>query len=173
VALKVLRGVGIPPAGLIERFHGPMRSVALTWRDVSKVVPVEITSWWRDPTRNASTPGAETYSQHLVGTAMDGRSPGRTRAQLLPIVQKAALRYGATVPSKASESSGSSVHVQALPVGTVKALLTRTPALVQSALAFIGPARPIVASVAAPTLALPPPVAASTRQPGGGFNTGY
>ena len=142
MALRVLTSTGIPPAGLIERFHGPMRAVALTWLAVSRSVPVEITSWWRDPTRNVSAGGAQ-YSQHLVGTAMDGRSPGRTRAQLLPLVQKAGARYGVTVPSKASEGSGSSVHVQGLPVGAVRAILTREPQLVASTFSFVGPPRPL------------------------------
>lgn len=142
-ALTLGRGVGVPPAGLIERFHVPMRSVVRTWAAVARSgVPVEITSWWRDPTRNVAARG-EQFSQHLVGTAMDGRSPGRSRAELLGIVLRAAAAYGVTVPLSASETSGTSVHVQGLPKGFVAQILRREPGLVQTAGAFIGPARPL------------------------------
>jgi len=170
MSLTIRSGVGIPPAGLIERFFGPMRSVLLVWRDVSRSVPVEITSWWRDPTRNVATGGAE-YSQHLVGTAVDARSPGLTRNQLLVLAQRAASRYsGVTVPTAGSDTSGTSVHVQGLPTGFVRTIVTREPTLIASAQAFIGPARPIVAAPVVPRLTWPPSAAQSTGQPGGGFN---
>lgn len=165
MALRIKAGLGIPPAGLVERFFPAMRAVARTWKDVSQVVPVEITSWWRDPTRNASAGGAS-YSQHLVGAAMDGRSPGLTRAQLLPIVQRAAARYGATVPAEASEGSGTSVHVQGLAFGVVRAVLTREPRLIPTARSFVGPARPLVP----PPPPYRPAAEPRARQPGGGFN---
>lgn len=142
MTLRLLSTTGIPPPGLIERFHGPMRAVALTWLAVSRAVPVEITSWWRDPTRNAATGGAQ-WSQHLVGTAMDGRSPGMSRDKLLVLVKRAGARYGVSVPSAASESSGSSVHVQGLPVGAVRTILTREPQLIAQTFSFVGPPRPL------------------------------
>jgi hypothetical protein len=140
--LKLQPGVQSPPAALIDRFYPQILGVARTWLWLARYVPVEITSWWRDETRNAAAGGA-TYSQHLVGTAMDGLVPGMTRAQLLPYVQRIAKAYGADAPSKASEGSGRSVHVQGLPYGTVEKLLRRDPEVLTFAQGFVGPPRPL------------------------------
>lgn len=142
-SLTIQPGVGIPPAGLIERFYSPMGKVARTWAAVARVVPIQITSWWRDPTRNVSV-GGQTYSQHLLGCAMDGLSPQLSREQLLPLVQRAAAYYGVSVPTLASEGSGRSVHVQGLPYGMTQQILTREPQLIATTLGFIGPPRPVV-----------------------------
>lgn len=137
------QGVTPPPAGMIERFAPQIRAVALTWLAMGKLgFAVQITSWWRDEARNAAA-GGKRYSQHLVGTAMDGLVPGYSRAQLLPFVARVARYYGAVAPPEASEGSGRSVHVQGLPVGTVKTLLTREPMLVRAAQDFVGPPRPV------------------------------
>jgi hypothetical protein len=120
-----------PPPELVARFREPMRRLVLVWRDVSRTVPVELTSWWRSAARNAETRGAAAYSQHLVGTAIDGQAqdPSISRAELLPIVQRAGARYGVSVPSAPSEASGRSVHAQALPVGAVRTMALRDPTL--------------------------------------------
>lgn len=132
-----------PPAYLIDRFADPMRRVALTWITLARYLPIEVTSWF-DPRGPGQRVGGATYSQHFVGTAMDAISPGLTRAQLLPYVQRVAAYYRVTVPSRASETSGRSVHVQALPVGFVQRLLTRDePGLLETASTFVGPPRPV------------------------------
>lgn len=128
-----------PPAALIDRFRDPMVRVARVWTTLARYYPVVITSWYRPEAVNAST-GGKTYSQHLVGCAMDGKSPGMSRAQLLPLVQRVAAQLGGvTVPSAASETSGSSVHVQGLPVGYVQRLVTANPGLIAQAESFVGP----------------------------------
>jgi hypothetical protein len=137
LSLQLQRGARVPPAGLIERFYGPMRNVARVWLLVSRAVPVEITSWWR-PESTAN------FSQHVLAAAMDGLSPRLSRAQLLPIVQRAAAQIGGvSVPSAASETSGRSVHVQGLPYGVVRTILAREPRILETASGFIGPARPV------------------------------
>lgn len=136
-------GVTPPPAGMVERFAPQIRAVALTWLTLGQMgLAVQITSWWRDEARNAAAGGAR-FSQHLVGTAMDGLVPGYSRAQLLPWVARVARYYGAVAPSQASEGSGRSVHVQGLPVGTVETILSREPTLLRAAQGFIGPPRPV------------------------------
>src|SRR5574341_327179 len=117
-------GAKAPPRELIARFGTPMQRVLRTWLLVATVVPVEITSWWRSREKELRE-GRDGYSQHVAGAAMDGLSPGLSRAQLLPYVLRAAKRTGASVPLEGSETSGRSVHVQGLPYGTVRSIATR------------------------------------------------
>jgi hypothetical protein len=120
-----------------------MRKALGVWVALARVLPIEVTSWWRPPSANVAA-GGKDYSQHLVGTAIDALSPSYTRAQLLPLVQRVAALYGVSAPSAASEGSGRSVHVQALPYGTVQRLLTRDdPAILTAAATFVGPPRPL------------------------------
>jgi Peptidase M15 len=130
---------GVPSAGLIERFIGPMRQVARTWAAVAATgIPVTITSWHRGVERNAAA-GGQTYSQHLLGCAMDGVSPAVSQARLLQLAQSAATRFGTT----AIVSERGAVHVQGLPNGMARAILTREPTLLAQAGTFIGPPRPV------------------------------
>jgi hypothetical protein len=113
-----------------------MRAVARTWAAVARSgIPVQVTSWWRDPTRNASA-GGQTYSQHLLGCAMDAVSPVGN-ARLLAAATKAAALYG----TQAIMSERGAVHVQGLPYGMVRSILTREPNLVQTAALEYGPAQ--------------------------------
>lgn len=176
MALRFQSQVKLPPAYLIDRFLAPMRAVLGVWVTLGRVIDVEVTSWWREPAANAAAGGAD-YSQHIVGCAIDAVSPGRTRAQLLPLVQKVAARYfaspAAAVPSKASETSGRSVHVQGLPVGFVQTLIQRRePAILTVAQSFVGPPRPVVAPALPqwPVFVGPPRPTPGGRAPGGGFN---
>jgi hypothetical protein len=130
-----------PPPLLLDRFYQPTLAVARVWLYLARFLPIEVTSWWRDPSRNASA-GGQDYSQHLVGTAIDAKSPGLSRAQLLPYVAAVGRVYGVSVPAAASEGSGASVHVQGLPYGLVRELLTRDPQLIERATAAHGPPRP-------------------------------
>lgn len=144
MSISVRSGVQRPPAGLIERFRVPIVRVVQVWVTLANAgLPVEITSWYRPSAVNAATQG-KTYSQHLVGTAMDAVVEGYSREQLLPIVQRVASRLGVTVPTAASETSGRSVHVQGLPSGYLQDLAQREPSLIASAESFVGPPRPIV-----------------------------
>ena len=177
MALRFQPQVKLPPAYLIDRFLAPMRATLGVWVTLGRVIDVEVTSWWREPIANAGAGGAD-YSQHIVGCAIDAVSPGRTRAQLLPLVQKVAARYFASpstaVPSSASETSGRSVHVQGLPVGMVQTLLQRRePAILSVASQFVGPPRPLAAPALPqwPVFVGPPrPTTPAGRAPGGGFN---
>ena len=118
-----------PPPQLIALYRDAMLRLLQTWGDVERAVgPVEITSWWRSPSTNRQTRGAATHSQHLFGAAMDGKVRGMTRAQLLPHVQRYAARHGVSAPTAPSEASGTTVHVQSLPVGTVQRVIARDPA---------------------------------------------
>jgi hypothetical protein len=137
-----------PPAALVDRYFLPMRAVASTWVYLARYLPIEITSWWRDPDHNAEEGGAE-YSQHLFGTAMDAKSPGMSRAQLLPLVQRVAAAFGASAPAEGSRTSGSSVHVQGLPAGEVQRVLRSDPGMLVRAEAFVGPPRGVVAAAVA------------------------
>lgn len=143
MALTVQAQVQPPPAYLIDRFREPIRRVALTWITLARYLPIELTSWYRPAPYNVAASGVS-YSQHLVGAAIDGLSPGLTRAQLLPYVQRVASYYGVSAPASASETSGRSVHVQGLPYGLVQRLLTRDePGLLETASTFVGPPRPV------------------------------
>lgn len=155
MSLRFRSGVQPPPAYFIERFLREVQAVARTWSWLGQHVPVEITSWWRDAGHNASIPGAAGYSQHLVGTAIDGVILGLTRAEALPYVQRVAAAFGASAPSKASETSGNSVHVQALPYGTVERLVKSGAVELAGGLTFVGPPRPtaLTSSVGAAVLA--------------------
>ncbi|HEX4859727.1 MAG TPA: D-Ala-D-Ala carboxypeptidase family metallohydrolase [Rhizomicrobium sp.] len=130
-----------PPAGLVERFHDPMVRVALVWVTLARMgLPIQITSWWRSDAANAAAGGRD-YSQHLLGTAMDGLTPNLSRAQLLPHVQRVAAALGVTAPAAASEGSGRSVHVQGLPYGATQRILTQEPGMLVRASEFVGPPR--------------------------------
>jgi hypothetical protein len=135
--------VQVPPDPLVVQFLDPMRAVVLTWLTVAQVLPVEITSWWRDEARNAAA-GGNAGSQHLIGTAIDALSPGMTRTQLLAFVEPAARYFGVTAPLEGSSTSGRSVHVQGLPAGLTAKILKADPDLIRRAMGFVGPPRPIV-----------------------------
>lgn len=134
--------VQVPPDPIIERFAEPIAQAYLTFWVLSLFVPIEITSWWRSPASNRAA-GGSAGSQHLVGTALDGLSPGLSREQLLPLVALVARYTRVGVPKIASATSGRSVHVQALPAGTVAKILRGDPGLLDRALAFVGPPRGI------------------------------
>jgi len=142
VSVRIQAQVRAPPAYYIGQFRAEMQRVLSTWAAVARALgaaghDLEITSWWRD----FRPVGGATYSQHLVGTAIDALSPRLTRAQLLPLVQRAARLYGTSAPTKASERSGRSVHVQVLPVGTVATLVRQ--GILARAESFVGPPQPL------------------------------
>jgi hypothetical protein len=151
MSLRVAAGVGAPGAQLVQRFRRQMLAVARTWAAVARTgADVQITSWHRGTGRNKEAGGQE-FSQHLLGVAMDAVSTNRTQAQLFALAQRAATAYGTT----AILSNRGAVHVQALPNGAVRALVTREPTLV-SALAVLRPASPILPEfVPLPPLKLP------------------
>jgi len=129
-----------PPDPIIREFLPRMRSLLSAWSAIARQVPdLQITSWYRSPTRNAATPGAAEFSQHTVGCAMDGISPALGQAKLYALAQSIAPRFGCT----ALASEGRAVHLQALPNGTVRQWASRNPGLYQSASAFVGPPRPV------------------------------
>jgi hypothetical protein len=133
--------VQLPPDPLVYQFLEPMRAVVLTWLTVAQVLPIEITSWWRDEARNAAA-GGNPGSQHLIGTAIDGLSPGMNRTQLLAFVEPAARYFGVTAPAEGSSTSGRRVHVQGLPAGMTAQLLKANPNLLRTAESFVGPPQP-------------------------------
>lgn len=142
MSLVIRPNVQQPPAGLLDRFYPQIVSVARVWLYLARFMPIEVTSWYRPEAVNAATSG-KTYSQHLVGAAMDALNPQLSREQLLPYVQQVARAFGVTAPSAASETSGRSVHVQGLPTGYLQTLVQREPTLLARADSFVGPPRPI------------------------------
>lgn len=137
--LQLAATTGVPPAGIIERFIGPMRAVARTWAAVAALgLPITVTSWYRGQERNAAAGGQE-FSQHLLGCAMDAVCPAVSQARLLQLAQSAAIRYGTT----AIISERGAVHIQGLPNGMARSILTREPTLIAQASTFIGPPRPV------------------------------
>jgi hypothetical protein len=140
MSLRAAASVRPPPANIIDRFRGTMIAVARTWAAVGRVADVQITSWWRSPEKNANTPHATTYSQHLLGCAMDATSSTHTQGQLLELAKRAAAQFG----TQAIVSERGAVHVQGLPYGYVKAVLTREPTLVSGSVGFIGPAQRVL-----------------------------
>lgn len=133
-------GVRVPPDPLVVRFLDPMRRVVLVWLTLSRIMPITITSWYRAPASNVAA-GGQSTSQHLLGTAIDGLSPGRSRDELLPFVQRAAHHFGVSAPAAASAGSGRSVHVQGLPFGMAAQILDADPGLLVRAGGFVGPPR--------------------------------
>jgi hypothetical protein len=133
---------------MIERFRREIEAVARTWAWLGRHVDVQITSWWRSAEHNAATAGAASYSQHLVGTAIDGMITGLTRAEALPYVQRVAAAFGAEAPTKGSEGSGASVHVQALPYGMVERLVKSGAVSLAGGATFVGPPRPTALTAA-------------------------
>ena len=102
-----------------------MERLVRTWQMIGgQVADLEITSWYRSVEDNARVPGAQPFSQHTVGCAMDGKSVRLGKARLLALASSMAARNGCA----ALGSEGSAVHVQALPVGIVRVYAQRQPA---------------------------------------------
>lgn len=137
--MRIQPQVRRPPDPMIRAFLGPMRKLVTAWVTIARQAPdLEITSWYRPPSYNASV-GGQSYSQHTVGCAMDAVSPKLGKDGLLRIAQAVAPRFGCT----ALGSEGRAVHLQALPNGYVRQWAQRNPSTYNTASAFVGPPRPI------------------------------
>jgi uncharacterized protein YcbK (DUF882 family) len=76
--------------------------------------PFRVTSWWRSVEKNASLPGAEPFSQHLVGLAIDAVPYNGSSSQLAAAARRHGL-IGVVYDTHA--------HLQAWEAGRLERLL--------------------------------------------------
>lgn len=99
-----------PPIELIQRYADFYLWLVPRLRFLSDEFPAAIpTSWWRSSARNMAVGGA-TYSQHLLGWAVDwSLDPGRNR-DLVRVAEEIGL---------VGVDEGDHVHVQMYPAGVI------------------------------------------------------
>lgn len=99
-----------PPPKFLQQFafHAFRQAALLAGRNAD----VTCTSWYRNPIENAAV-GGDRFSQHQLAWAIDVVGPGATQ------FAKSARTFGLTAVVESDH-----VHVQLLPAGLLRRLLT-------------------------------------------------
>ncbi len=101
-----------PPPAIVRYWYPEIWDFVERIRYAYRLIPFEVTSWWRDEERNRLVGGNE-YSQHLIATAIDAIPlSGYDQASLAWAFRQAGLI--------AVDSYQRHVHTQLYPAGFLR-----------------------------------------------------